>query len=66
MPILTTILAPSLVFYGSFSVKSCRYALKPFVSYEGWTTGEMIGHGNAKVDGYIVVFHAHPELKFRE
>ncbi|RFU81663.1 transketolase [Trichoderma arundinaceum] len=38
------------------------YALSHLVGYEVWTMDELKGYGNAKLNGYTTISHAHPEI----
>ena len=39
------------------------YAMNHLVGYESWTMSELKGYGDAKVNGYKTIAHAHPEIE---
>lgn len=39
------------------------YAMNHLVGYDAWTTKEIQGYGNAKLNGYKTIAHAHPEIE---
>jgi len=39
------------------------YAMNYLVGYEAWTMDELKGYGNAKLNGYTTIAHAHPEIE---
>lgn len=39
------------------------YAMNHLVGYDAWTMDQLKGYGDAKVDGYTTLAHAHPEIE---
>jgi dihydroxyacetone synthase len=39
------------------------YAMNHLVGYEAWSMDELKGYGNAKLNGYKTISHAHPEIE---
>ncbi|RFU34839.1 hypothetical protein B7463_g1439, partial [Scytalidium lignicola] len=39
------------------------YVMNHLVGYENWTMEELKGYGNAKINGYKTIAHAHPEIE---
>ena len=39
------------------------YTMNHLVGYDAWTMGELKGYGNAKLNGFKTLSHAHPEIE---
>lgn len=39
------------------------YAMNHLVGYDAWTIDQLKGYGNAKVNGFTTLSHAHPEIE---
>ena len=39
------------------------YVMNHLVGYDAWTIDELKGYGDAKLDGYKTISHAHPEIE---